>query len=50
LLRAEIPVRVKMKRAKVLVNSGWRNALSYDGWTDHDKDTKPSTVDALSIV
>ena len=50
LLRAEIPVRVKMRRAQVLVNSGWRNALSYDGWKDHDADRKPSTVDALSIV
>ena len=34
----------------VVMNSGWRNALSYDGWKDLDADTKPTTVNALSMI
>ena len=49
-LSEEIPLRVRMRKAEVVMNSGWRNALSYDGWKDLDADTKPTTVNALSMI
>ena len=49
-LSEEIPLRVRMGKAQTLLNSGWRNALSYDGWKDLDADTKPTTVNALSMI
>ena len=49
-LSEEFPLRVRMRKAMVVMNSGWRNALSYDGWKDLDADTKPTTVNALSMI
>ena len=48
-LSKDLPIRVRMRRAHRIINCGWRNIMSYEGWEDHDADTKPTTKDALSI-
>ena len=49
-LSKDLPIRVRMRRAQRIINCGWRNVMSYDGWGDHNADTKPNTEDALSIT